>query len=142
MLICVALLTPVAIFIATAVRFGGERRDRRLASLRLVGADIRTTRRVAAGEALAGSVLGLLLGWVFFLTGRQFIGGIEMWNVSTFPSDLAPKPSLAILIAVAVPVSAVAVTLFAMRSVTVEPLGVVRQAAPGPAASGGGWLCR
>ncbi|MYW02000.1 ABC transporter permease, partial [Streptomyces sp. SID3343] len=31
----VALLTPVAVFIATAVRFGGERRDRRLAALRL-----------------------------------------------------------------------------------------------------------
>ena len=38
-LICVVLLMPVALFIATAVRFGGERRDRRLAALRLVGAD-------------------------------------------------------------------------------------------------------
>ncbi|MFE0225150.1 ABC transporter permease, partial [Streptomyces albidoflavus] len=28
-LMCVVLLTPVAVFIATAVRFGGERRDRR-----------------------------------------------------------------------------------------------------------------
>src|SRR5690606_16902846 len=34
--ICVALLMPVAVFVATAVRFGGERRDRRLAALRLV----------------------------------------------------------------------------------------------------------
>ncbi|WP_327295564.1 FtsX-like permease family protein [Streptomyces sp. NBC_01197] len=126
---CVVLLTPVAIFIATAVRFGGDGRDRRLASLRLVGADIRMTRRIAAGEAFAGSVLGVLLGWAVFLVGRRFIGGIRLWKMSAFPSDLAPVPALAVLISLAVPVSAVLVTLFAMRSVTVEPLGVARQSA-------------
>ena len=64
---CVVLLMPVALFIATAVRFGGERRDRRLAALRLVGADVRMTRRMAAGEALFGSLLGLVLGALLFL---------------------------------------------------------------------------
>lgn len=126
---CVVLLTPVAIFIATAVRFGGDRRDRRLASLRLVGADVRMTRRIAAGEAFTGAVIGVLLGWVVFLAGRQFIGGVRLWKMSAFPSDLAPMPALAALISLAVPVSAVFVTLLAMRSVTVEPLGVARQGA-------------
>ena len=37
--IFVVLLLPVAMFVGAAVRFGGERRDRRLAALRLVGAD-------------------------------------------------------------------------------------------------------
>ncbi|WP_328319392.1 FtsX-like permease family protein [Streptomyces sp. NBC_00388] len=124
---CVVLLAPVAIFIATAVRFGGDRRDRRLASLRLVGADVRMTRRIAAGEAFAGSALGTLLGWVFFLVGREFAGGVRLWKMSAFPSDLAPMPALATLISAAVPISAILVTLFAMRSVTVEPLGVARQ---------------
>ncbi|MCX4548514.1 MULTISPECIES: ABC transporter permease [unclassified Streptomyces] len=124
---CVVLLTPVAVFIATAVRFGSDRRDQRLASLRLVGADTRTTRRVAAGEAFAGAVLGVLLGWVFFLIGRELIGGVQVWNLSVFPSDLDPVPMLAALIVVAVPLSAIAVTLFAMRAVTVEPLGIARQ---------------
>lgn len=125
-LICVVLLAPVAIFIATAVRFGGDRRDRRLAALRLIGTDIRTTRRIAAGEALFGSLLGLLAGLVFFLVGRRFVGHIEVWNHSAFPSDLTPAAWLTALIAVAVPLSAVLVTLFAMRSVAAEPLGVVR----------------
>ncbi|MGW9240855.1 ABC transporter permease [[Kitasatospora] papulosa] len=125
-LICVVLLSPVAIFIATAVRFGGDRRDRRLAALRLVGTDIRTTRRIAAGEALFGSLLGLLAGLAFFLVGRRFIGHIELWNHSAFPSDLTPALWQAALIAVAVPLSAVLVTLVAMRSVAVEPLGVMR----------------
>ncbi|MFJ8972332.1 ABC transporter permease [Streptomyces anulatus] len=126
-MVCVVLLAPVAIFIATAVRFGGDRRDRRLAALRLVGADIRTTRRIAAGEALFGALLGLLFGLVFFLVGRQFVGAVEIWDVSAFPADLVPDLRLASLIAVAVPLTAVLVTLVAMRSVVIEPLGVVRR---------------
>ncbi|WP_411083035.1 ABC transporter permease [Streptomyces sp. cmx-18-6] len=126
-MVCVVLLVPVAIFIATAVRFGGDRRDRRLAALRLVGADIRTTRRIAAGEALFGAVLGLLCGLVFFLAGRQFVGAVEIWDVSAFPADLVPDPRLALLITLAVPLTAVLVTLVAMRSVVIEPLGVVRR---------------
>ncbi|MFD3608477.1 ABC transporter permease [Streptomyces atroolivaceus] len=127
-MICVVLLAPVAIFIATAVRFGGDRRDRRLAALRLIGTDIRTTRRIAAGEALFGSLLGLLAGLAFFLVGRRFVGHVEVWNHSAFPSDLTPVAWLAALVAVAVPLSAVLVTLVAMRSVAAEPLGVVRSA--------------
>ncbi|MYX16223.1 ABC transporter permease [Streptomyces sp. SID8374] len=126
-MVCVVLLVPVAIFIATAVRFGGDRRDRRLAALRLVGADIRTTRRIAAGEALFGAVLGLLIGLVLFLVGRRFAGAVEIWDVSAFPADLVPDPLLAALITVAVPLTAVLVTLVAMRSVVIEPLGVVRR---------------
>ncbi|MFJ4854657.1 ABC transporter permease [Streptomyces sp. NPDC088730] len=130
-MICVVLLAPVAIFIATAVRFGGDRRDRRLAALRLVGTDIRMTRRIAAGEALFGSVLGLLIGLAVFLVGRQFVGHIEVWDASAFPSDLAPDARLCVVIALAVPLTAVLVTLGAMRSVVIEPLGVVRNSRGG-----------
>ncbi|MFI7384386.1 FtsX-like permease family protein [Streptomyces sp. NPDC049813] len=125
-LACVVLLVPVAIFIATAVRFGGERRDRRLAALRLVGADARMTRRMAAGEALFGTLLGLVCGAVLFLAGRQLLGMVKIWRLSAFPSDLTPVPALAVLILLAVPLASVAVTVFALRSVTIEPLGVVR----------------
>ncbi|PNE39167.1 MULTISPECIES: FtsX-like permease family protein [Streptomyces] len=123
---CVVLLMPVAIFIATAVRFGGERRDRRLAALRLIGADARMTRRTAAGEALFGAVCGLLVGAGLFLAGRQFAAGITFWDVSAFPSDVTPHPLLAALIVLVVPLSAVVVTLLALRRVSIEPLGVVR----------------
>ncbi|QDQ16550.1 FtsX-like permease family protein [Streptomyces spectabilis] len=129
-LICVVLLTPVVIFIGTAVRFGGERRDQRLAALRLVGADRRAVRRIAAGEALCGALLGLVAGAVFFLLARQLVGMVDIWKVSAFPSDLVPLPGLAALILVAVPVSAVVVTLVSLRAVTIEPLGVVRSSAP------------
>ncbi|MFC8223899.1 ABC transporter permease [Streptomyces sp. NPDC057362] len=128
LVVFLVLLTPVAVFVAAAVRFGGERRDRRLAALRLVGADRHMTRRVAAGEALAGALLGMAVGTGFFLLGRQAAGSVGVLGMSVWPSYLDPSPVLAVLVAVAVPVAAVLVTLFAMRGVAVEPLGVVRAA--------------
>ncbi|MGV9938133.1 ABC transporter permease [Streptomyces sp. NPDC003401] len=130
LVVIVVLLMPVAVFIAAAVRFGGERRDRRLAALRLIGSDGRMTRRIAAGEAMAGSLLGLALGAVFFLIGRQAAGSVEVMGISVWPSYLDPSPALAALILLAVPTAAVLVTLFALRGVVIEPLGVVRTARP------------
>ncbi|KOG64960.1 integral membrane protein [Streptomyces griseoflavus] len=127
---CVALLTPVMVFIGTSVRFGNERREQRLAALRLVGSDIRTTRRIAAGETLLGSLAGLVLGAGFFLGGRQLASVVTLWDINVFPSDIVPDPLLALLIAVLVPAAAVLVTLFAQRGVTAEPLGVVRHRPP------------
>ncbi|MGC0329772.1 ABC-type lipoprotein release transport system permease subunit [Streptomyces sp. SAI-170] len=103
---------------------GGSRR------CRLVGSDSRMTRRVAAGEAMAGSLLGLVFGTGFFLLGRQWAGSVEVFHFSAFPSYLDPSPVLALLVAVAVPAAAVLVTQFALRGVVIEPLGVVRTARP------------
>ncbi|KIZ14327.1 FtsX-like permease family protein [Streptomyces natalensis] len=125
---CVVLLMPVAIFIATAVRFGGERRDRRLAALRLVGADSAMARRMAAGEALFGALCGLALGGALFLALRQLAGLVTVWDINAFPADVTPVPALAALVLTAVPVLAVAVTFVALRGVAIEPLGVVRNA--------------
>ncbi|MEE1927783.1 FtsX-like permease family protein [Streptomyces sp. TRM 70351] len=125
--ILVVLLMPIAVFIATAVRFGGESRDRRLAALRLVGADVNMTRRIAAGEALFGSLLGLVIGAGVFLAARSFAGGVELFGNSVYPGDMTPAWPLAVLIAILVPVSAVAVTLLALRGVAIGPLGVFRE---------------
>ncbi|MFW6694831.1 ABC transporter permease [Streptomyces sp. MAR4 CNX-425] len=130
MIVFVALLMPVAVFLIAAVRFGGERRDRRLAALRLVGADARAVRRIAAGEALAGALLGLAVGTGMFLVGRWLAGRVTVAGMSVFPADLNPAPALAALVAVGVPAAAVGVTLLALRGVVIEPLGVVRSARP------------
>ncbi|GGX89672.1 FtsX-like permease family protein [Streptomyces hiroshimensis] len=127
-MVCVVLLLPVAVLIGTAVRFGGEGRERRLAALRLVGAGIASTRRIAAGEALCGALLGLLAGAGIFLFVRGFAPHVVIRDVGVFPADVTPAPVLAALIAVAVPALAVAVTLFALRGVAAEPLGAVREA--------------
>ncbi|MFD7024027.1 FtsX-like permease family protein [Promicromonospora sukumoe] len=123
----VVLLLPVGIFVSTAVRFGSESRDRRLAAVRLVGADVGATRRIAAGETLAGAVLGLAVGALLFLGVRQTAGYLVPGNLSFYPADFRPVPALAALVVVLVPVTTVLVTLSALRQVLVEPLGVVRR---------------
>jgi hypothetical protein len=123
----VVLLLPVVVFIGTAVRLGGERRDRRLAAMRLVGADIRMTRRIAAGEALFGAVFGLVLGAVLFLLGRQLASHFTIRDISAYPSDMTPNTTLTVLIVLAVPITAVVVTMLGLRGTVIEPLGVVRK---------------
>ncbi|GAA0408426.1 membrane protein [Acrocarpospora corrugata] len=127
-IIFVVLLLPVAVFIGAAVRFGGDRRDRRLAALRLVGADGAMTRRIAAGETLLGTLLGLGVGAVVFLAGRQLVELFTISDMTVFAADVQPTLGLALLIALTVPAAAVAVTLLALRRVVIEPLGVVRHA--------------
>lgn len=127
--IFVVLLMPVAMFVAAATRFGGEQRDRRLAAVRLVGADGGMTRRIAAGEAVVSATLGLLAGAVFFLVGRQFVEVFEVARLSVYSSDVRPPLPLLALLVVSVPLAALAMSLVALRRVVVEPLGVVRRAA-------------
>ncbi|WP_250298173.1 FtsX-like permease family protein [Streptomyces sp. A 4/2] len=129
-IIFVVLLMPVGVFIAAAVRFGSDSRDRRLAALRLIGTDSRMTRRIAAGESFAGSLFGLFLGAVFFLVARSFAGDIDVAGINLFPADLNPGIGLAVLVAASVPASAVGVTLLTLRGVVIEPLGVVRTSVP------------
>ncbi|WP_436535846.1 ABC transporter permease [Actinoplanes sp. HUAS TT8] len=122
------LLLPVAIFIGAALRFGGDSRDRRLAAIRLIGADSRAVLRMAIGESLVPAGLGLLLGLLFYLLIRGQVERFWLFDVSVYSADVRPVPSLAVLaVAVILGLSA-GVTLLGFRGVTVEPLGVLRQA--------------
>lgn len=128
----VVLLAPIGVFIASAVRFGGEARDRRLAAVRLLGADRRMAQRIAAGESLLGALAGLAVGAALFLAARPLVERISLWDLSVFAADVRPSPALALLVAVLVPASAVVVTLLSLRRIAIEPLGVVRQSVARP----------
>ncbi|MBX6749295.1 MAG: ABC transporter permease [Micromonosporaceae bacterium] len=130
-IIVVVLLLPVTLFVAAAIRFGGEARDRRLAGVRLLGADAHMARRIAAGEALGSSLLGLGVGGAIFLGVRSFVDRIELFRLSVFPSDVQPHPVLTLLLVVAVPVASVAVTILSLRRVVIEPFAVTRRAGDG-----------
>ena len=125
-----ALLIPVVVFIATSTRLAAAARDRRLAALRLVGADRDQVRRIAAGEAFVGALVGLVVGLVLFLTGRAVVPGINAaaLNGGIFAEDIRPEWTLAALVVVAVPLLAVGIATFSLRRVIIEPLGVVRRA--------------
>ncbi|MBP2475950.1 hypothetical protein JOF53_004822 [Crossiella equi] len=124
------LLIPVVVFIATSSRLAAAARDRRLAAIRLVGADSVQARRIAAGETLLGSVLGLVVGTVVFLTGKQLIELFELDGVSVFAADVRPVWWLAALVAVGVPALAVGVSILTLRTTLVDPLGSVRSRPP------------
>ncbi len=127
-IIFVVLLLPIAVFLGAAVRFGGEPRERRLAALRLIGADRRMTRRIAAGEAVVGALLGIVVGGLLFAVGRQLVPLVTLWDISVYAGDVRPSLPIVALIVVAVPVVAVVVSLIALRRVAIEPLGVTRRA--------------
>ncbi|MFI9007033.1 FtsX-like permease family protein [Actinosynnema sp. NPDC053489] len=126
----VALLFPVLVFVGISTRLAGAERDRRLAALRLVGAGAQRVRRIAAGEALLGAVVGLGVGAAVFFTARQFVEGVRLLGISVFVEDLTPSAPTVVLIAVLVPVLAVVTSVIAMRRTVVEPLGVVRRTKP------------
>ncbi|MFG1779728.1 FtsX-like permease family protein [Micromonospora sp. NPDC049051] len=128
--IFVVLLLPIAVFLGAAVRFGGERRDRRLAALRLIGADAAMIRRIAAGEAAAGALLGVAAGGALFALGRQVVPLVTLMDLSVYAADVRPPLALVAAVVLAVPALAVVVTLVSMRAVLVEPLGVTRRATP------------
>jgi hypothetical protein len=125
-----ALLTPVAVFVMTAARFGSDDRDRRLAALRLVGADRAATARIAAGETGLGAAGGVLLGVLLFIALRPLAPQVAIGSLSVFAADLRPAPGLAALVLVGVPALAILSTVLAMRRVAAEPLGVSRRGRP------------
>ena len=92
-IVLVALLLPVAVLVGAAVRTGGEDRDRRLAALRLIGADQHMARRIAAGEALISAALGLALGVVVFLVLRTFAERITLWDTGVYRGRPAAEPA-------------------------------------------------
>lgn len=126
----VVLLVPLLIFIQSSSRIAGAERDRRLSALRLVGADTRQVRRIAAAEALLPAAVGLLLGAGLFYAVRPLAGNLRLFGVSVYPDDIVPATWAVLLIVLAVPLMAVATAMVAMRRTIVEPLGVVRQGKP------------
>ncbi|MGW0212498.1 FtsX-like permease family protein [Streptomyces sp. NPDC003233] len=77
------LLAPIGVFIAAAVRFGGQHRDRRLAALRLVGADRGMTTGIAAGEAVPSTLVGIALGTILFLAVLAVVAVLTLCLVVT-----------------------------------------------------------
>ncbi|MBM2622496.1 hypothetical protein JIG36_44045 [Actinoplanes sp. LDG1-06] len=121
------LLLPVAIFIGAALRFGADTRDRRLAAIRLVGADSRAVLRIALGESLVPAGLGLAAGTLLYLVVRGRAADLRLFDVSVFPADIRPVPVLALLVVAVIVALSAGMTLLGFRGVAVEPLGVFRR---------------
>ncbi|MCI2416504.1 cell division protein FtsX [Saccharopolyspora sp. K220] len=127
-----ALLVPVVVYVAATARLAETARQRRLAALRLVGASGEQVRRMAAGESLAGAMLGVALGWALFLVARTVVSNLTVGDVAVFQFDVQPVWWLAALVTLGIPAVAVLVTIASLRHTITEPLEVARRTVAQP----------
>jgi hypothetical protein len=125
---CWLLLIPTLVFIGMCTRVCAERRERRYATLRLIGATPRQVRTVAASETALATLAGTLLGLGLFLVGRAALAARAPADGRlTLPVD-EPLPLLpTALFCLLIPALAGLVAVWAMRAVVVGPLGVARR---------------
>lgn len=121
------LLLPVLVLVATATRLSAGARDRRLAAVRLVGGTPRQVALLAAGEALVVGILGSALGLLVFRVLRPVAASLVPVEGGVFAADLRPPSGQLLGVLLAVPVLSLLVSLFAMRRLVVDPLGVRRR---------------
>lgn len=126
----VGALAPVAVFVSTATRMSAQRRELRLAALRLVGATPAQVARLGAVEALIATALGALGGIVLFFLTRPLIARIPLDDASWWPEAIVPPLLPAIGLLVLVQLAGIAGALISMRRLTVTPLGVQRRSVP------------
>jgi hypothetical protein len=121
------LLVPVLVFVSTATRLAAARREQRLAAMRLAGATPRQADTLAGVEAALAAAVGTALGFLVYFVVRPYAARVPFDGQPFYVSDLHLAVGWALLIAIGVPVLAVAAALISLRRVRVSPLGVTRQ---------------
>jgi len=129
-LAAIALTLPLMIFIGTATRLAAARREERYAAMRLVGSTVRQTNAVASVDVAVGAVIGTLAGLAVFAALRPAVAAVPVTGTPFFPHDVTPTAVGYGVIAVGVPVAAVAAALWSLRRVRLSPLGVSRKLTP------------
>lgn len=76
--VLLAVGVPVVVLVATAARLSASVRDRRLASLRLIGLPPASTRLVAAVEVGVATLVGALMGVLAFFATRSLLPSIRL----------------------------------------------------------------
>lgn len=126
---CVLLVVPFAALAGSAARLAASRRDARLAALRLAGATtgqvVRLTALDAAGQALVGSLIGI----IGYFAIMPLIMLLNFQN-QRFTFEQLWAGSIALVAVVAgVTVLALVSALITLRRVAITPLGVMSRAA-------------
>lgn len=127
---CVLLVVPVLNLGAAAARLGARGRDRRLASLRLLGMSGRQVVLISTVETLVQAAAGTLIGCLLWLAS------LPAWHPVTFQGHhiaasvlLMPWWLIAAIIA-GLLLLAVLSTAIGLQQVRISPLGVATQQSP------------
>jgi hypothetical protein len=121
-----ALLLPVLVFIGTATRLSAARREQRFAAMRLVGASPRQVSAIAAVEASAAALAGVVIGFLVFFLLRPVLTNVPFTGQPFAPGDLSLTGADVLIVAISVPLAAAVAARVALRRVQVSPLGVAR----------------
>ena len=128
----IGLVFPIVILIGTATRLAAARREERFAAFRLVGATPRQMSVIASVDALAGAVVGTLLGAGLFLLLRSTVANAAVTGTRYFPALVTPTATGYLAVLVAVPVVSTLAALWSLRRARISPLGVSRKVTPPP----------
>ncbi|RYG63821.1 FtsX-like permease family protein, partial [bacterium] len=102
-------------------------RERRFASLRLVGATSSQVVVLAIIEALVGVVLGVGSGITLFFLLRPYAANVSVAGGTFFPQDFTIPFPYILGISLAVLLATIGSALIALRRVQISPLGIVRR---------------
>ena len=122
------LLVPLVLFVGQCSRLGAPARDKRLAAFRMAGATPADVRSIAAAETGLATFAGALLGVAVFVVTRQLLPSTpDSEGRLAFPTDVAVPAWALVAVVAAFTVLATLGAMFALRNVSIDPLGVVRQ---------------
>ncbi|KAB8290341.1 FtsX-like permease family protein [Bifidobacterium avesanii] len=132
---CLLLVVPFAALAGSAARLAASRRDARLAALRLVGATRGQVVRLTALDAAGQAVLGALIGVLLYLALMPAIMLLNFQNLHFTFEQLWVGPLALVATVAGVAALALASALLTLRRVSITPLGVAARASqPLPAA--------
>ncbi len=127
-IITLALVLPSLVLIAAAFRFQARRRERQLATLRLVGASPRQLRQLAVLEGLLVIVPAALFSVPVAIALRPGIARL----LSFFSQDLTVSPLTVIALAIGAPTVSIIGAQLGLRKLIVTPFAVQRRTAHKP----------
>lgn len=118
----VVLVVPCLVLVASAARLTAAKRERRLAALRLAGANPRQVVVMTAVETAVGAVVGSVLGVLLAQPFSHITATIPWEGGAWYPGDFVPSPVVVAAVAVLAPVLVIAAAIMGLRRVVNQPL--------------------
>lgn len=135
LLALIYVLLPLAVVIATATRLSAATRDRKLASLRVIGFSVRRCQLINSVETVVASGVGALLGLGVFALVRGLRDDWWIGPIGAYSGDLAIGAGLGAVIAAGVPLYAVLISALAVGPVVRDPFRPARRSPRKPSAA-------
>lgn len=129
MAITTFLVVPVAILLLTVGRLASGTRDRRLASLRILGLNPRRTRLVAMGENGVLALVGAALGALAFTLLAPVLDDVVARGPAWFSASLQVTPGVLILTTLGVVALSAVTSIAGTRAMNREPRAARSQSA-------------